>query len=410
MSSNNWVGGAQAVQDIWTITPASVGIGNTFSITINNKTVTFTATANTVANVTAGLVALCQAANAPPEFTELTWVNNGPGTSIIGTSAAGIPVGPVTSSASGGSATNATVHTQTATGPNFWDNATNWSLDAVPVASDDVTIAGTADDILYNLDQHTVTLNSLTYDSPGSSGIKCGLPVRNALGYGEYRQPYLKIGVTTLRIINGSARVKIDGYTVQSAVTVQKTATSADSSLGIPAFLWKGTNASNTFSALSGTVGIGYFGGESATVATLIVDGATVTSGRSVTLTAVSVIGGGNLTQWTGCTTLSMYPGAGSVSLLGTGGFTTINCYGGSLSYQSSGTIATLNAGGSKTTITFEDNPVARTITNATFYSGLTVRDRGKSVTHTNPILVAGCDLTDLDLDYGAGRTYAIAG
>ena len=46
-------------------------------------------------------------------------------------------------------------------------------------------------------------------------------------------------------------------------------ATSADKSLGIPAFLLKGTHASNTLTALGGTVGIAYFGGEVATVATL---------------------------------------------------------------------------------------------------------------------------------------------
>ena len=56
-----------AIADLYTITPANVAASNTFTITINNKSVTFTATLTTVASVCTGLVALCKAAAAPPE-------------------------------------------------------------------------------------------------------------------------------------------------------------------------------------------------------------------------------------------------------------------------------------------------------------------------------------------------------
>jgi len=51
MATANALFRAKARAEVKTITPANVNIGNTFSYTINGKTVTVTATAATVANV-----------------------------------------------------------------------------------------------------------------------------------------------------------------------------------------------------------------------------------------------------------------------------------------------------------------------------------------------------------------------
>lgn len=65
-------GDAASVAQVWTLTPASVEIGDTFRVTINGKIgVEYVATVATVANVTAGLTAAWNA-SVVAEFTEIT--------------------------------------------------------------------------------------------------------------------------------------------------------------------------------------------------------------------------------------------------------------------------------------------------------------------------------------------------
>jgi trimeric autotransporter adhesin len=71
MALKTWMPRARAVAEVHTITPANVEVGDVFTITINGKTVSFTATATTVANVTAGLAAAWALATEA-EFTEIT--------------------------------------------------------------------------------------------------------------------------------------------------------------------------------------------------------------------------------------------------------------------------------------------------------------------------------------------------
>ena len=56
MSLNRWTPFGQNIAEVDTYTPASVGIGNTFTLQAGSgRTITFTATATTVANVTAAM-------------------------------------------------------------------------------------------------------------------------------------------------------------------------------------------------------------------------------------------------------------------------------------------------------------------------------------------------------------------
>jgi hypothetical protein len=71
---------------------------------------------------------------------------------------------------------------------------------------------------------------------------------------------------------------------------------------GVPCVLWKGTNASNVVNNLAGDIGIAFFGGESATVATLITgdgpqSGASTICGSGCTLTTVTLNGGNQETN-----------------------------------------------------------------------------------------------------------------
>jgi hypothetical protein len=57
MSTKRYIGNAQLLAQTDSFTPANVNIGNVFTLTCNGKTVSYTATVATVANVTAGLLA-----------------------------------------------------------------------------------------------------------------------------------------------------------------------------------------------------------------------------------------------------------------------------------------------------------------------------------------------------------------
>lgn len=69
---NLFLGHAPALERILHLVPASVETGAKFKVTINGKTVSYTAAANTVADVTAGLAAAL-AASEIPEFAEVDW-------------------------------------------------------------------------------------------------------------------------------------------------------------------------------------------------------------------------------------------------------------------------------------------------------------------------------------------------
>src|SRR4051812_8792094 len=85
-----------------TVTPANVAIGNVFTVTVNSKTYSFTATANTVANVVTGLYTLLSAATAG-DVSETPGADNTPSLGATATTA-GKPF-TQTSSATGGTAT-----------------------------------------------------------------------------------------------------------------------------------------------------------------------------------------------------------------------------------------------------------------------------------------------------------------
>lgn len=408
MSSVSWRGDAPRVAQVNTITPANVASTNTFTVTIGGKAVTFTSSSNTAAHVTAGLYALINALDDDeyPEFAEVTWLDN-TGTLTATAATAGLAF-TQTSSASGGTATLVTSTTTANSSPNDWSVAGNWSGGAVPVNSDDVTIDGD-NDITDGLGQSAVTLTSLTIPSTFTGVI--GRPVENETGYIEYRKTYLEISASTVTIGrgtgNGSSRIKLNVGSVQTAVTVHKTARSAETGLG--AFIFKGTNASNVLTAISGSVWVAPFGGETAVIATLRADDATVFCGSGVTLTTVTHSGTGSLTICSAATTINQNVGAGLLYILGSGAYTTLNCYSSNqTSYQSSGTVTTLNLG-ADAKIEFETNASARTVTNTNLYSGSQILDRSKTVTFTNPIATPGCSIADIDAQFGVGRTYAVA-
>lgn len=406
MATRRWVGNAPAKAQINTITPANVGIGNTFTVTINAKAITFTATAGTVANVTAGLTALLRASEWG-EFTEITWTDST--THITATAnTAGKPF-TQTSSATGGTATNTTATTTASSGPNDLNLAANWSGTTLPTTGDDVIFDNSDIDVLYNLSALSAeTMLTVLVDRTFRGRI--GLPEINEDGdeYVEYRAQYLTWGATTQTVNTAGPRCKISNAAVQTALTIDSEGQSEDE---LPCILWKGTHASNVVTVLRGDVGVAFYGGESAVIATLTIgfqdsqtSDATVYVGTPTTLTTVTMHGG-DVTINSAATTVTKR--AGTLTIRGTGAYTTITSHDGTTKYQSSGTVTTFNIA---SLVEFLAG-VGRTITNSNGFPGGKVVDKGRSVTWTNAtVLATGCSLADYDLtEAGEGVSVKIS-
>jgi hypothetical protein len=422
MSTVRWIGNALPVAQVNTITPANVGVGNTFTITINGKAITFTATAATVANVTAGLVTLLSASTAPPEFQEITWADAT--TAITATSkVAGRPF-TQTSSASGGTATLTTAATTANSGPWNADIAANWSGGAVPVDLDDIVFDSGAVPVKYGLDQSAVTPASVTFTAGYTGTI--GLPATNsdnaASTYVEYRGTYLQYGnsgdATTTAITigggtgSGSGRIKLDSGTGRVNVVINGTGNAAEASAGVPAVLWKGTHASNTVTISKGTLGIAFVAGETATVATLnvgyqsqIASDATVQVGAGATLTTINQSGGA-LTVNSNVTTANVTNGTytQAAGMLGT-----LNADGGRVIYKTTGALTTANVG-SGANLDCSQDMRARTITNINLYEGAEYHDPFGTVTATNGFVFVRCAPKDLKAwDIAPNKTITVA-
>lgn len=374
MASIRWIGNAQAIAQLNTITPATVAIGDVFNVIINGKTVSYTAAAATVADVCTGLQAAL-AESTIPEFTELIAADNTTNITLTGR-VAGVPF-TQTSSATGASPTLVTVVTTAASGPNFWNVAANWDTGSVPVSSDSVYLDNSSVSIFYGLANSAVTL-TLLYIAENYSG-QIGLSKTNAGNYPEYRPDYLSISATSIINKSSSNRIKINTGTVQTTIEIFNTGSGAESNL--EAFIWKGTHASNVMEVSNGSVGIAAYGGESATVATLSISNGTVRTGLGSSLTTIRQIGG-SYSGSSAITTYTLTGGTGRVSGSGTIGTLSLS---GRLTYETSGTATTVSI--KKNGVLDSSTDIsARTITNCTVDAGGQINDPFQTITYTNKI------------------------
>src|SRR3990167_6807992 len=259
MATPRWVGNARPVGDVWTLTPGgTIEAGDIFIVTINSKSVSVVATNTPVAITCDDLVAALIALGSDdyPEFAEYTFADATTAVTVTANTT-GIP-GTITVSTTetgGGAAdlqTFVATHTTTGTGPNDWGNTANWSTGAIPVSTDDVTIENSDVDVLYGIDVNAVELTSLTILNTFTG--KIGLPRRNANGYFEYRETYLKVSATTLNIGqgpgNGSGRLKINVGSVACTCSIFGSGRPAEQ--GIESILFVGTSASNVLNITEG--------------------------------------------------------------------------------------------------------------------------------------------------------------
>ncbi|WP_013626608.1 hypothetical protein [Rubinisphaera brasiliensis] len=375
------------------VTPAEVAL--LIKEAINGETLTDSTASYTPSTGGSGI----------PEFAEVT-ASTSSAALILTAATAGVPFDDPSMSETSTSGTLGTWSTTTSSeGPNDWSTAENWDGDSVPANSDDVFIPAGTSQILYGLDQNSVTLTSLTTEE----GAVFGLPEINAAGYDEYRDTYLKISATNVTIgtgrLSNPSRQKLNVGSAQTTVNVNGTG-QALTGTG-PAFLFLGTHASNAINVLRGVVGIAYQPGESATVATLKVGyisnqsgDATVYCGSGTTLTNVDQ-SGSNLTVAAATTTVDQT--GGTLNILA-GAHAAITQDGGVCNYRSTGTITTAIVGNGAT-LDFSQDMRARTVTNCSVYRGATLRDTFKTVTFTNGIDLQRCGVDDITLEVGSHLT-----
>jgi hypothetical protein len=412
MATRTWRGDAANTAQVSTLTPANVIIGDQFVSTINGKSITFTATANTVANVTAGVNTAWNASTIE-ELAEITSLDS---TTVITLThdTAGVPFVVTATTANGGGANTETfvfANTTAASGPNIAGIAANWSGATLPANTDTVVFEYSDSDCWYRLDELAAIVVDVLKVTQSFMG-DLGLPRTNATnGYIEYRATYFEVGANTCTIGlgegTGSGRIKLDLCNSTCAVSIYNSGSAAET--GIPAILLRDLGANSTCTVLKGDVGIAYFAEETATVLTLnvgyidnVTGDADVYCGSGVTLTTV-VKSGGNLVLNSNLTTLTQ--DAGTTTIQGAATATTINLRGGTLYDRSTGTYTTLTILGDGI-YDHRGSLSAKTITNLTMYKGAQFYDPQGVVTITNGIDLVQCGLDDVIIDRPPNKTW----
>lgn len=401
MATIKWRGDAPITRQTGTLTPGGTidAAADIFIVTINGKSISAESSVGDAITTCEALVANLQASTIP-EFVEITWVDNLDGTISYTGPEDGTPIVlTVSTTEFDGSPADLQTFVDTpgdsASSPNHWNVAANWSTNTVPTSSDDVFIEDNDVDIKYGLAQTSVTLTSLNIAQSYTGRI--GLPERNTDGsdsYYEYRDQYLAIKATAMNIGygvgQGSSMLNIDNSTAATTVNLQGTGSS--DSQNRPTFLWKGTHASNVLNVSKGSIGAAYLPGESATIATLrigfkdsILGDAEVHVGSGTTLTTVSK-SGGELFAKAGCTTLTQTDGDSTIDA---GAMTTLHVQGGNVYWNSTSTLTTANITGNGN-LDFSKDMRSKTVTNP-------INVYGNQSKLNDPFKVVGSLVVDLE-------------
>jgi hypothetical protein len=419
MSTITWRGDTPAVAQITTATPANVEVDDIFTLTINGKSISFTATAATVANVTDGLTTAWNASTIA-EFTEVTATDSTTHVTLTG-DIEGVPFTVTSSTTDGGGTNNQTLTVSTttaATGPNDVSATTNYSGGALPGDGDTLVLENSAVSLLYNLEAMTAYDVNLTVRASFTGYI--GLPETNTYGYNEYRPTYLAIGhqgTITVNIGEGdgnaSGRIKVaSGASALTNLNVYKAGAAVES--GVPALLWKGGSSSSVVNVLSGSLGIAFFAGETAGATTLTIGyannqstDAQVWCGSGLTMGGTAKKNGGILYTAGALSTIKHYAGTwyhegGSGATI-----TSLTIEGGTCYYRSTGTVTTLKVG-NVGVIDYRTDGRGRTVTTPYVYAGGAIYDPKKTVTWSSAINLMECGLMEVTLDLGKHVTVTV--
>ncbi len=430
MTTAYWSPNQVAVAQVETYTfTAPNSIGNTYTATINGKTVTYSSiSGDTATTVATAMYALLTATDSvPPELLEVSFDNpsagvmtataNAPGTPFANVTVDGVSgQGLVLSTGNGLANGITTVHTIANKSPSDVNDPQNWlrvtspapGVRQIPQNGDDEVVANTDQPMLWNLDRlDTVQRNS--YQRWQSFTATIGLPENNPNGYVEWRATYYKMsgpaGSTPaggLSMVlgfptatgNGPTRERYDLGSQRFTLTVLG-ASSPQDDYGVKVL---GQHTDNVINAHNGvSVGLATSPGEMSRVNTITCDGgATVGVGPGVTF-STNIFGtastctstGGNLILNSPPATLTLNTGAQCTVTTDSLTFPIVSIQGGSLLSMIAGgiiTSLTMTVGGSLDKSL--DNRTL-TITNSTIDGdSCQVRDPLNSIVWTNPTVV----------------------
>jgi hypothetical protein len=284
---NRWTGNALNVKQVDTFTPSQPDIGDIYTLTVtgldgSTTQISFTATAATVANVTAGLVAawnastnaLCTPVTAADITTALTLTADEAGIAFS-----------VSGSATGGETLTRDATTANA-GCHDVANADNWTAGA-PEAGDTLYFEDSSVNLLYGLDQSAIALTAayIGKSFTGQIGVNGASGV--AADYLKLNTPILRVGYNSgFSSLSGSGRIKIDLGSTACAVDIDDTGSAIDT--GKPALRLKANSASTTIKVKKGSVGIAFESGETSTISSAdVASGTTLIVGTGLTVTTL---------------------------------------------------------------------------------------------------------------------------
>ncbi len=295
MANVTYRGDAPKIAQLDTITVTGpVVTSEDWWVIINGKQITYTATAGTTTDVTAGLVALLNASTIP-EFAEITWADADPDiTATSDLAGRNFIIDSVGTDSAAGSI--AKVNTTANSGPSDVSVGQNYSTGALPSAADTLIFENLDDvDLLYGLSALSAIALTDTFFEQSFTG-NGGLPERNVDGeeYDEYRPTWFDLNTDNLYIGqgpgDGSSQLKINKGSNQTASFVYNSGSRLDNNLA--PILLKGTNASNTLDVFGGLVDTAPFGGDAANYSTIKVSDGEMVISAATDVGAIQLNGG----------------------------------------------------------------------------------------------------------------------
>lgn len=406
MAVKIWKGGAKAIVGRWSVTYSAYTSGVTYRLVINGKSVEFTATASTQANVTDGLVAAVQA-SAEPEFGEIV-ATNASNVLTIETAVAGTDV--TFTASTDGVPTAAITELVAPTGPNHFLNTENWVGGVLPVSTDSLEFSNSEYDCLYELENVGILVVGVSIDSTYSGAI--GLPVQNPAGYREYRPRFLKLGdgsvpvELTVGLGDGRQPSRVFYDASGGRVTARVYGTGNGFGDELPVIV-KNTGDSSAVDVYAGAV---HLDADSAgTVSVLRITPAEQQSNVSVlvdeAVTLGSIVQNGGSLECRGNASSCVCEGGTSRFVLDALCPTIEVGSGGIVYWESTQSVSTKVTVRDQGSIDFSRNAKSKSVLAGVMHSGSTWFDPLGAVQIPGGILVSGCGLEDINLDVGQGKT-----
>ena len=380
MANNIWESGSTKVAQVHTLEVDSQTDGDVWVVLLedylgNSDSVTFTSTAAaTTAEIMnslgAQIVAATATGNAP--WSGITATEDDTTLTLTGT--AGQPF-TVTPTVTGTGTWDVDTDTTECSGPNLYNDPQNWSLQAIPVNTNDVIIPYYASNDIYGYDASGIEHASFTVED--GCPIAIGSPLK-----------YLSIEVSTtgtftlgglgLSYINSTCS---DNDGVMSVRNAGTGGGDYGSSLNLDG---DGIHTVTIDAPGNAKIGLGVLGSSSMSiVAQVIIRNGIVELG--------TITSSPNLTIYAGRVTLKS-------------ALTTVTVHGGIL-YHNKGSITTMSVRTNGTVDASRDQ-TAKTITNTSVFRGSTLNDPLGVYTFTNGIDYQYCDLGDAEVKHGPHRTW----